>query len=139
MCLKRINKCVNRLQMSSNQPTTSNYMVAQNVVNSQSPCTTNNLNGLNSSNSLYSTSANICNSPKAAKLVADYKQIILELSKSFSLAFRFHLMFCHEFELFLGAQNFDVIRFATYRTASKLRFIQKKLNRKMNLFNFIFF
>lgn len=29
-----------------------------------------------------------------------------------------------------GAQNFDVIRFATYRTASKLRFIQKKLNRK---------
>ena len=31
---------------------------------------------------------------------------------------------------YLGAQNFDVIRFATYRTASKLRFIQKKLNRK---------
>jgi hypothetical protein len=29
-----------------------------------------------------------------------------------------------------GAQNFDVIRFATYRTASKLRFIQKKLNCK---------
>lgn len=44
--------------------------------------------------------------PKAAKIMADYKQIVLELR----------------------AQNFDVIRFATYRTASKLRFIQKKLN-----------
>ena len=43
---------------------------------------------------------------KAAKLVADYKQITHELR----------------------AQNLDVIRFATYRTASKLRFIQKKLN-----------
>ena len=30
--------------------------------------------------------------------------------------------------LFLGAQNFDIIRFSTYRTACKLRFIQKKLN-----------
>lgn len=51
---------------------------------------------------ISSSSAN----PKAARLVADYKQIILELR----------------------AQNFDVVRFATYRTASKLRFIQKKLN-----------
>ncbi|RNA11887.1 dystrobrevin beta-like isoform X1 [Brachionus plicatilis] len=45
-------------------------------------------------------------SQKFTKLLTDYKQIILELR----------------------AQNFDVIRFATYRTASKLRFIQKRLN-----------
>jgi hypothetical protein len=43
---------------------------------------------------------------KASKYLADYKQIMLELR----------------------AQSFDVIRFATYRTASKLRFIQKKLH-----------
>ena len=29
-----------------------------------------------------------------------------------------------------GAQNYDVIRFATYRAACKLRFIQKKTNRE---------
>ena len=34
------------------------------------------------------------------------------------------------FLLILGAQNFDVIRFATYRTACKLRFVQKKTNCK---------
>jgi hypothetical protein len=33
---------------------------------------------------------------------------------------------------FIGAQNFDIIRFSTYRTACKLRFIQKKLNCKFN-------
>lgn len=33
----------------------------------------------------------------------------------------------------LGAQNFDIIRFSTYRTACKLRFIQKKLNCKFPL------
>ena len=32
--------------------------------------------------------------------------------------------------LLAGAQNFDVIRFATYRTACKLRFIQKRTNRR---------
>jgi len=31
---------------------------------------------------------------------------------------------------FLGTQNFDVIRFATYRTACKLRFVQKRTNCK---------
>jgi len=31
---------------------------------------------------------------------------------------------------FAGTQNFDVIRFATYRTACKLRFVQKRTNRK---------
>ena len=41
----------------------------------------------------------------------------------------------HVFHIFvlLGAQNFDVIRFATYRTACKLRFIQKKTNCKRKL------
>lgn len=29
-----------------------------------------------------------------------------------------------------GAQNFDVIRLSTYRTACKLRFVQKRCNRK---------
>lgn len=29
-----------------------------------------------------------------------------------------------------GTQNFDVIRFATYRTACKLRFVQKRTNRE---------
>jgi hypothetical protein len=42
------------------------------------------------------------------KYANEYKQIMMELR----------------------AQNFDVIRFATYRTACKLRFIQKKLNCK---------
>ncbi len=31
---------------------------------------------------------------------------------------------------FAGAQNFDVIRLSTYRTACKLRFVQKRCNRK---------
>ncbi|CAF0800154.1 unnamed protein product [Brachionus calyciflorus] len=57
-------------------------------------------------NGNQSNSNSICLNPKLSKLLTDYKQIILELR----------------------AQNFDVIRFATYRTASKLRFIQKKLN-----------
>lgn len=35
---------------------------------------------------------------------------------------------------FLGEQNFDTIRFATYRAACKLRFIQKKVNRESLLF-----
>lgn len=35
---------------------------------------------------------------------------------------------CLVFGFVSGAQNFDVIRFATYRTACKLRFIQKKTN-----------
>ena len=43
------------------------------------------------------------------KYINEYKQIMMELR----------------------AQNFDVIRFATYRTACKLRFIQKKLNCKL--------
>jgi hypothetical protein len=30
-------------------------------------------------------------------------------------------------------QNFDTIRFASYRTACKLRFIQKKVHRKCQL------
>lgn len=30
----------------------------------------------------------------------------------------------------MRACNFDMIRFASYRTASKLRFVQKKLNCK---------
>ncbi|POI20705.1 hypothetical protein CIB84_015548 [Bambusicola thoracicus] len=30
--------------------------------------------------------------------------------------------------LFIGAQNFDVIRLSTYRTACKLRFVQKRCN-----------
>lgn len=29
-----------------------------------------------------------------------------------------------------GAQNFDVIRLSTYRTACKLRFVQKRCNRE---------
>jgi len=33
--------------------------------------------------------------------------------------------------LFVGTQNFDVIRFATYRTACKLRFVQKRTNCKL--------
>lgn len=33
----------------------------------------------------------------------------------------------------MSAHNFDLIRFASYRTASKLRFIQKKVSRKYNL------
>lgn len=32
--------------------------------------------------------------------------------------------------VFAGAQNFDVIRLSTYRTACKLRFVQKRCNRK---------
>ncbi len=32
-----------------------------------------------------------------------------------------------------GAQNFDVIRLSTYRTACKLRFVQKRCNRKSSL------
>lgn len=31
----------------------------------------------------------------------------------------------------MSAQNFDLIRFASYRTAMKLRFIQKKVSRKL--------
>uniref|UniRef100_A0A8C7Y4D4 EF-hand domain-containing protein n=1 Tax=Oryzias sinensis TaxID=183150 RepID=A0A8C7Y4D4_9TELE len=30
----------------------------------------------------------------------------------------------------MRAQNFDVIRLSTYRTACKLRFVQKRCNRK---------
>lgn len=30
----------------------------------------------------------------------------------------------------MSAHNFDLIRFASYRTAVKLRFIQKKVSRK---------
>jgi hypothetical protein len=30
----------------------------------------------------------------------------------------------------MRGQNFDMIRFASYRTACKLRFMQKKANRK---------
>ncbi|CAF4068222.1 unnamed protein product [Rotaria magnacalcarata] len=33
-----------------------------------------------------------------------------------------------QLQMELRAQNFDIIRFSTYRTACKLRFIQKKLN-----------
>lgn len=36
-------------------------------------------------------------------------------------------------------QNFDTIRFASYRTACKLRFIQKKVHRKYTHFNFNIF
>jgi len=36
--------------------------------------------------------------------------------------------------VFIGTQNFDVIRFATYRTACKLRFVQKRTNRKFVAF-----
>lgn len=32
-------------------------------------------------------------------------------------------------------QNFDTIRFASYRTACKLRFIQKKVHRKYTLYS----
>jgi hypothetical protein len=75
--------------------------------------------------------------PRAAKLVADYKQMILELRKLYIipvLAFFEQRVFnISIYGSHLGAQNFDVIRFATYRTASKLRFIQKKLNRKLFL------
>jgi len=31
----------------------------------------------------------------------------------------------------MRTQNFDMIRFASYRTACKLRFVQKKANRKL--------
>lgn len=31
----------------------------------------------------------------------------------------------------MRGQNFDMIRFASYRTACKLRFVQKKVNRKL--------
>jgi hypothetical protein len=31
----------------------------------------------------------------------------------------------------MRGQNFDMIRFASYRTACKLRFVQKKANRKL--------
>ena len=31
----------------------------------------------------------------------------------------------------MRSQNFDMIRFASYRTACKLRFVQKKANRKL--------
>lgn len=71
------------------------------IIGSQNP--SSNQNTLNSK---QQHGIAVVNNPKAAKIMADYKQIILELR----------------------AQNFDVIRFATYRTASKLRFIQKKLN-----------
>lgn len=33
----------------------------------------------------------------------------------------------------LRLQSFDLIRFASYRTASKLRYIQKSTNRKLDL------
>ena len=43
----------------------------------------------------------------------------------------FKMVRMHQVRSFhLGAQNFDIIRFSTYRTACKLRFIQKKLNCK---------
>jgi hypothetical protein len=32
----------------------------------------------------------------------------------------------------MRTQNFDMIRFASYRTACKLRFVQKKANRKLD-------
>lgn len=37
------------------------------------------------------------------------------------------------FSYFSGAQNFDVIRLSTYRTACKLRFVQKRCNRKKKM------
>jgi hypothetical protein len=70
--------------------------------------------------------------PKAAKILADYKQIILELSKNLIISYSLNSISSYLKQTFFqGAQNFDVIRFATYRTASKLRFIQKKLNCKI--------
>lgn len=33
----------------------------------------------------------------------------------------------------MSAHNFDLIRFASYRTSMKLRFIQKKVNCKYNM------
>jgi hypothetical protein len=54
--------------MSSNQPSTSNYISAQNFFNTQA-------NDLKSSNSLF-----LVENPRSAKLITDYKQIILELS-----------------------------------------------------------
>lgn len=38
----------------------------------------------------------------------------------------------------LRTQNFDLIRFASYRTACKLRFIQKKTYCKLQMFSLIF-
>jgi hypothetical protein len=35
----------------------------------------------------------------------------------------------------MRGQNFDMIRFASYRTACKLRFVQKKVNRKLKTFS----
>lgn len=39
--------------------------------------------------------------------------------------------------LLAGAQNFDVIRLSTYRTACKLRFVQKRCNRESMWSDFI--
>ncbi len=64
--------------MSSNQLSTSNHILAQNITNSQAISG----NGLNSSNSIY-----LLENARCAKLTADYKQIILELSWSFYLFF----------------------------------------------------
>ena len=61
----------NSIQLSSN----SNTRNSNNSINVNS-----NTNGLTSSNNIY-----LAANPKAAKLLADYKQIILELSKSFSV------------------------------------------------------
>jgi hypothetical protein len=57
----------------------------------------------------------------------ELQQLQMELRmKCFIFIRKLSTLFC-----FLGAQNFDIIRFSTYRTACKLRFIQKKLNCKL--------
>jgi len=66
--------------ISSNQLPNSNYISAQNLTNLQANLITtsiNNINGngLNSSNSLL-----LLENTRSTKLIADYKQIILELS-----------------------------------------------------------
>lgn len=39
----------------------------------------------------------------------------------------------------MSAHNFDLIRFASYRTATKLRFIQKKVSREFFILEFVFY
>lgn len=80
-----------------------------------------------------------CVVPHAYSIIPPTQQQQCTLKK----AFRIHLCFIyliffknlrHCFMLFLtpaGAQNFDVIRLSTYRTACKLRFVQKRCNRKI--------